>query len=400
MATFMQSFKPGAAYFGLVFGGGFLLGCLRVPFLVPRLGARIAELVEMPFEFVIIVFAARYIVRRFAVPGTTSARLKVGLVALLLALAAELLLALALARRSVLEYIASRDPVSGSVYLAMLVVFALLPLALARRQAIRARATVCQLPYAITKRHRRQVTREILEGENEMSLTFTASARRLGIAAAIGTVFLIGVYAFTLCAGLLSLPSPQAPIGDPMFSILEILIILLMPPMIALMVAVHAWASEETKVYGLLALVFMSLLAAVTCSVHFVILVIGHQAESSGPAWMALIFSFKWPSVPYALDILAWDVFFALSVLCAAPIFSGGRLANSIRALLLASGALALAGLSGVIFADMRLRMIGVVGYVGVFPVVALLLGILFSRSSSLGTAPKWIDRQLRSGQS
>lgn len=138
MALFLQSVRAGAAYFGLVFGAGFLLGSIRVPFLVPRLGERIAELIEMPVQFVVIVFAARFVVKRFCVPLTTSVRLGVGLFALALALAAELLLAVALADRSVFDYIASRDPVSGSVYLAMLLVFALLPFMLARTQAMRA----------------------------------------------------------------------------------------------------------------------------------------------------------------------------------------------------------------------------------------------------------------------
>ena len=128
----MKILKAGAAYFGLVFGAGFLLGCIRVPFLVPHLGARVAELLEMPVQFVVIVFAARFIVRRFSVPLDTFIRLGVGFVALGLAIAAEFLLALVLAERSVAEYLASRDPVSGSVYLVMLLVFALLPLILAR----------------------------------------------------------------------------------------------------------------------------------------------------------------------------------------------------------------------------------------------------------------------------
>ena len=62
---------------------------------------------------------------------------------------------------------------------------------------------------------------------------------------------------------------------------------------------------------------------------------------------MPLLLSFKWPSIPYALDILAWDVFFALAVLFAAPVFTGNRLATWIRGLLVATGALSLAGLSG-----------------------------------------------------
>jgi hypothetical protein len=69
-----------------------------------------------------------------------------------------------------------------------------------------------------------------------------------------------------------------------------------------------------------------------------------------------LVFSFEWPSVAYALDILAWDVFFALSMLFAAPVFSGSRLSAWIRALMVASGSLALVGLSGVVAGDMRLR--------------------------------------------
>lgn len=132
----MKILKAGAAYFGLVFGAGFLLGCIRVPFLVPHLGARVAELLEMPVQFVVIVFAARFIVRRFSVPLDTFIRLGVGFVALGLAIAAEFLLALVLAERSVAEYLASRDPVSGSVYLVMLMVFALLPLILARMKLL------------------------------------------------------------------------------------------------------------------------------------------------------------------------------------------------------------------------------------------------------------------------
>jgi hypothetical protein len=218
-------------------------------------------------------------------------------------------------------------------------------------------------------------------GEATVGLSFTASARRLGVVSAQGTVLLSAVYAVALIAGLLSLQSPQQPIGDPLFSILEILIILMMPLMVALMVAVHSWAPAEAKVFSLLALIFMSLLAGVTCSVHFVILTVSRQSAFAGFSWMPLFLSFRWPSVPYALDILGWDVFFAFAVLFAAPVFSGNRLAGSIRVLMIASGVLSLAGLSGVVLGDMRLRSLGIIGYAGVFPIAALLLAILFYRA-------------------
>lgn len=128
----MRNFKPAVLYFALVLGTGFALGTIRVPFLVPRLGERYAELLEMPFMFVAIVLAARYVVRRFDLPASLSVRLQVGFAALAMSVLAELLLATVLQGRSLVQFIASRDPVSGSVYLVMLLLFALMPSILAR----------------------------------------------------------------------------------------------------------------------------------------------------------------------------------------------------------------------------------------------------------------------------
>lgn len=129
----MGLLRSGLAYFALVFAAGFVLGAIRVPFLVPRLGVRTAELIEMPLMLVVVVLAARFIVRRFSLPAIASVRLGAGFLGLALLLAAELLLALALQDQSLGQAIASRDPVSGSVYLGMLVLFALMPLLVARK---------------------------------------------------------------------------------------------------------------------------------------------------------------------------------------------------------------------------------------------------------------------------
>ena len=215
-------------------------------------------------------------------------------------------------------------------------------------------------------------------------MKFTATARGLGIFSAAVTVILLVTYTVTLTVGLASLASPDQPIGDPMFTILEVLIISIMPAMVALMVAVHAWAPMHAKTLSLTSLVFMGMLAGLTCSVHFVILTLSRQPEFAGQSWLPMVLSFNWPSVVYALDILGWDVFFPLSMLFAAPVFWGTRLAAWIRVLMTASGVLALAGLSGVVVGDMQLRNIGIVGYVGVFLIVAALLAVLFYRATPL----------------
>lgn len=132
-ATWAASLKAGLAYFAIVFGAGFVLAMIRIPLLEPRLGARWAELIEMPFMLAVIVIAARWVVRRMAVPPAFTARLRVGLVGLLLLLAFEFGPVLWLRGLTFSEYLATRDPVSGTVYYVMLGVFALLPLWLARK---------------------------------------------------------------------------------------------------------------------------------------------------------------------------------------------------------------------------------------------------------------------------
>jgi hypothetical protein len=210
---------------------------------------------------------------------------------------------------------------------------------------------------------------------------FTAQHRAIGRVAAWAT-FLVGqVYAVAALLGYLSLKSPRDPIGDPFLSIMALLIVLMAPLMVASMVAVHAYASPDLKAYSLTALIFMSLLAGITSSVNFAILVVSRQIEAAGSPWLPLFLPYKWPSVAYSLDILAWDWFFALSMLFAAPVFSKGRLPKTVRLLMIASGVLCLVGLFGVAFADIQVLSIGILGYGVAAPVVFLLLGVVFGRT-------------------
>jgi hypothetical protein len=129
----MQILKAGVFYFALVFGAGFVLGPMRILWVVPRFGVRMAELLETPIMLVVTIFAARWIVRRLAVPFTAVSRLGMGLVALSLLLAAEFTLVLWLRGLSISEYLSSRDPVSGTAYYVMVGAFAIMPLLVDRR---------------------------------------------------------------------------------------------------------------------------------------------------------------------------------------------------------------------------------------------------------------------------
>jgi len=131
-ARVRDTLKPAAVYFGLVFGTGFVLGTIRTLLLVPRVGVRTAELLEIPIMLVAVMLAARWIVTTFGHYRQPRSWLKVGALALAFLLSAEALLGAALRGVSPLQALIDKDPISGTAYYLALAVFAVLPWRLAR----------------------------------------------------------------------------------------------------------------------------------------------------------------------------------------------------------------------------------------------------------------------------
>jgi len=116
--------KAAAIYFALVFGAGFILGLIRILFIVPRFGVRIADLMEAPVMLIVIVIAARWVVRKVH----SEHRLAIGVLALGLMIVFEFTLVLWLRGLTLDEYFRERDPVAATVYYLLLVVLAFMPL--------------------------------------------------------------------------------------------------------------------------------------------------------------------------------------------------------------------------------------------------------------------------------
>jgi hypothetical protein len=128
--------RAGLLYFALTFGAGFVLGPLRILFLVPRVGERTAELLELPVMIGITWLAARWVTGRLAVPPRTAPRLAMGAMAGALLLAAEFTLVLRLRGLTLEEYFATRDPVAGAAYYAAVLLMVTMPL-LVNRSPVR-----------------------------------------------------------------------------------------------------------------------------------------------------------------------------------------------------------------------------------------------------------------------
>ena len=122
----MQVLRASVLYFMLVFGGGFVLGTGRVLLVVPLLGERTAELLEMPLMLAVIVAAARWVVRH-KLDDQLSSVLSVGFIAMGFVLLADLAVGIWLRGMSASEVFLDRDPISGAAYYGALLFFAVMP---------------------------------------------------------------------------------------------------------------------------------------------------------------------------------------------------------------------------------------------------------------------------------
>jgi hypothetical protein len=127
----------GAAYFGIVFAIGFVLGVLRTVAIVPWAGPVVAVAIELPVILVAAWWVCRWLTRRLAVPAAAAPRWAMGGVALALLLLAEWGLSLGLGGRSTAEHLALYAETAHQLGLAGQLVFAAWPWLQGRREAAR-----------------------------------------------------------------------------------------------------------------------------------------------------------------------------------------------------------------------------------------------------------------------
>ena len=205
--------------------------------------------------------------------------------------------------------------------------------------------------------------------------------RRIGTWSGLAVLGLGVLYVATGALGMVFGDDRRENFGivDPALAILEVLLLLSVPPMIALMSAVHSCAPPDRKTYSRAAFGFMALLGGTTMAVHFVELTVARRIALGSVPGLSQILSFRWPAVAMSLDLLAWDVFLGCSMLLAAPVFDrGGPRRTWVRRGMITSGALCLLGTLGPATGTLALQPIAVLGYAFVFPLVCLALALYF----------------------
>ena len=278
---------------------------------------------------------------------------------------------------------------------------------------------------ADTHHHCKQ-RRECSLTEDEKRNQTSLSLLRVGKIASYMTVTLLVCYLVVTVIGLATLSSPDDPIQDPYFTIMEVLILFLMPTMLVSLVLYYYFFVGNTStaaaniLYSILSILNLLASTIVTSCVHVTVLVANRSnlkeslisitsstTNATTQDYYDDVFSFNWPSIIYALDILAWDWFFAFAMICgwlsltwtdeerhqrvagSNLIMPGNdeagtvqsptmqqhhdaivadqrrnlRLQRSVLILFAVSGILSLVGLIAVPLNNIQVRMIGIAGY-------------------------------------
>jgi hypothetical protein len=122
----MTILRAAAAYWAAVFALGFVLGTIRVTWLIPLVGLMPATLIELPLILTGSWFAAGWVLRRFRIELPMEA-LAVGGLAFAILMAAECALAGVLTGQSPAQWLAGLRHPHALLGLAGQVLFALMP---------------------------------------------------------------------------------------------------------------------------------------------------------------------------------------------------------------------------------------------------------------------------------
>ncbi len=147
-----------------------------------------------------------------------------------------------------------------------------------------------------------------------------------------------------------------------------------------LMASIYLLASREKKIWGLLGLIFALIYAAILGFNYWIQLAVVSPALAAGHTEGLTPFIIGSPvSIAFSLEGLGYSLM-GLSMLFAGLVFSGGRLEIWIRRLLLLNGIQVAVVIAG--FLNLWVvTMISLVIWCLSFPVVAVLLAILFRRA-------------------
>jgi hypothetical protein len=123
----MRVIAAAVLYFAIVFGAGFVLGPIRVFWLMPQLGETLAVCCEAPFILLAIVLAAKWVPKKLSMRTDLVPLTLMGAGALLLQQFADFAVGILLRGMTVTQQLAQFARPAGLIYAALLILFLAMP---------------------------------------------------------------------------------------------------------------------------------------------------------------------------------------------------------------------------------------------------------------------------------
>jgi hypothetical protein len=222
------------------------------------------------------------------------------------------------------------------------------------------------------------VNAEIKANELETVAAIETSRRIVVVMAAVATLlgilYLLGLAGKLIVDGTLHSTSSQA-----VQNISAIVAILWNSSLLVMFAALRRQFTGSRSVFAELAFVFMAVVSAISSVNWFVQLLIVSRITRVGESvLLALLDVHNGISLMYAMEHLAWGVFYGFAAILAAMAISGGKLGSWIRWLFAAGGALSLIHVVGITMGNSALGYLGYVAWGILLPVTTALLVVRY----------------------
>ena len=211
------------------------------------------------------------------------------------------------------------------------------------------------------------------------TLSGTHKQLQTGLHSSWANFTLFIVYDLIVITGIVA---GKGVLKEPWLAIAEVLTFAGAPLLVFLMAAIHVCTPQSAKTYSLVAFGWMLLLAGSTVIVHFVNLTVWRQISFQQKTDTMRFLGWEWPSVLYAIELVAWHLFFGLSMLFAGIAFKHKDRERTVRIALTATGLLCILGLIGPLSGDLSWRLIGMLGYGVGFPIACAMIAREFRHAT------------------
>ena len=204
-------------------------------------------------------------------------------------------------------------------------------------------------------------------------------AYRLGFWSAIAATASGVIYFLIILAALLT-GNFTFPPSVPMQIFGGISSLVLPPVLVLLMASLHTVTPNEKKAYSQASLAFTLLFAGAVSINRFTQLGIVRHSQADGiTAGIDWFLAYGEHSVMFGLEMLGWNWFLGLALLCAAPLFSRGKIEAWLRELLVFDGLLCLVAAAAFLLRS-PLSQLGFVAWGLVLFIITALLARYFRR--------------------